>query len=146
MRSQAAQRIAAKAGEARLRRLLARLTPEDIDALFDWRRLELEAAMLLVANCSEVIPPVLSLGPDIRFDDGVLDVVALKARGVMQVATTVWSLIRRAEDNDQIRRYRAREVVVESPSPQAVQLDGDADGCTPFRASVMPGALSVIVN
>jgi YegS/Rv2252/BmrU family lipid kinase len=127
-------------------RTVGEIAPTPFSVTIDGKTLELEAAMLLVANCSMIIPPLLSLGPDIRFDDGVLDVVALRAEGVLEVAGTVWGLMRQYADNDKIRRFRGRDIRVSAAPAQPVQLDGDADGQTPFAASVIPGGLSVIMS
>ena len=127
-------------------RTVNEIAPTPFSVTIDGKTIELEAAMLLVANCPQVIPPFLSLGRDIAFDDGVLDVVALKARGLAEVTSTVWSLMRRHPDNAQVRRFSGHEIRVEANPSQAVQLDGDADGRTPFVATVLPGALSVIVG
>jgi len=127
-------------------RTVKEIAPAPFCVTVDGKTIELEAAMLLVANCTQVIPPFLSLGREIAFDDGKLDVVALKARGLAEVTSTVWRLMRRHPDNDQVRRFSGREIRVEADPPQAVQLDGDADGRTPFVARVLPGALSVIVG
>jgi len=110
----------------------------------DEKTAEFDAASVIVANCPEVIPPLLSLGPDVEFDDGVLDVVILKVDGFFEAALVVWQLIRGLE-TDRVQRIRGTEVRVESETEQVVQADGDACGTTPFTASIIPGALDVIV-
>ncbi|HEU5304130.1 MAG TPA: diacylglycerol kinase family protein, partial [Gemmatimonadales bacterium] len=55
---------------------------------------EADASMVLVANCGEVIPPFLKLGPGIAPDDGLLDVVVLKANSLSQSLRAVWDLLR----------------------------------------------------
>ena len=52
------------------------------------------AAMVLVANCGEVIPPFVRLGAGIRPDDGLLDVVVVRANGFGQSVRAVWDLLR----------------------------------------------------
>src|SRR5690606_38283494 len=63
-------------------RLLGKLRSSDHRITVDGKVYETKAAMLLVANCAEVIPPFIRMGPAIRPDDGMLDVVALRADGV----------------------------------------------------------------
>ena len=55
---------------------------------------EAHAAMVLVANCGEVIPPFVRLGPGIAPDDGLLDVVVLRADSLPQSVRAVWDLLR----------------------------------------------------
>ena len=106
------------------------------------------AAMVLVANCGEVIPPWVRLGSGIRPDDGLLDVVVLRANNFSQSVRAVWDLLREAPDVDGLDTYvgyaRGREIRVETDSPQPVQLDGEGGGETPFTAVVVPHAIRVL--
>jgi YegS/Rv2252/BmrU family lipid kinase len=111
---------------------------------------EANAAMVLVANCGEVIPPLVRLGPGITPDDGMLDVVVMRANNFSQSVRAVWDLLRIApgvlgEGGAYVGYARGREVRVESDPVQPVQLDGEPGGETPFSASVVPGAIKVMV-
>ena len=55
-----------------------------------------EAAMVLVANCGEVIPPLVRLRAGIRPDDGFLDVVVMRANSFGESVRAVWDLLRDA--------------------------------------------------
>ena len=107
------------------------------------------AAMVLVANCGEVIPPYIRLGAGIRPDDGLLDVVVLRANGFLGSVRAVWDLLRMAPEVDGLDTYvgyaRGREVRVESQPVQPVQLDGESGGETPFTATVVPQAIRIMV-
>jgi diacylglycerol kinase (ATP) len=110
---------------------------------------EAHAAMVLVANCGEVIPPLVRLGPGITPDDGLLDVVVMRADNFSQSLRAVWDLLRVAPGSagggTYVGHARGREVRVESERVQPVQLDGEPGGETPFSASVVPGAIRVMV-
>ena len=105
--------------------------------------------MVLVANCGEVIPPFVRLGAGIRPDDGLLDVVVMRANSFGQSVRAVWDLLRdgaRGEGMDTFVGYaRGREIRVESDPVQPVQLDGEPGGDTPFTATVVPGAIRIMV-
>lgn len=104
------------------------------------------AALVLVANCAEVIPPILRFGDGVRPDDGLLDVVVLRADSVADGVHAVWQFLRRTEGPDsRIGHVRGREIHVETDHPVPVQLDGDLGGATPFTAAVVPGAIRVMV-
>ena len=110
---------------------------------------EANAAMVLVANCGEVIPPFVRLGPGITPDDGLLDVVVVRANSFSQSVRAVWHLLRVTPstlgDAGYVGYARGREVRVETDPVQPVQLDGEPGGQTPFTASVVPGAIWVMV-
>ena len=102
-----------------------------------------DAASVLVANCPEILTPFLKLGAEVAFDDGVLDVIVLEARGLPGVALAVWNLLLLRETS-RVQRIRGREVRVETAEPQVVQADGDICGTTPFTATVIEGGLTVM--
>ena len=108
-----------------------------------------EASMVLVANCGEVIPPLVRLRHGIRPDDGLLDVVVMRANSFGQSVRAVWDLLRdapTAEGQETFVGYaRGREVRVETEPVQPVQLDGESGGETPFTVTVVPGAIKVVV-
>jgi diacylglycerol kinase family enzyme len=108
-----------------------------------------EAAMVLVANCGEVIPPLIRLRAGIRPDDGLLDVVVMRANSFGQSVRAVWALLRdapTAEGEETFVGYaRGREIRVETDPVQPVQLDGEPGGETPFTVVVVPGAIKIMV-
>ncbi len=107
------------------------------------------AAVVLVANCGEMIPPFFRLGPNVTPDDGWLDVVAVRADGVMDGVIALLDILRQAGNGagtERIFTARGRHIRVETEGAQRpVQLDGEVVGETPFEAQVLPGALSVLV-
>ncbi|PYO43092.1 MAG: hypothetical protein DMD33_06735 [Gemmatimonadetes bacterium] len=110
---------------------------------------DLPAALVLVANCGELVPPFLRLRDDIAPDDGWLDVLVLRAEGVIQSLAAFLELLRRPVNGArQLWFGRGRSVrveVLEGP-PQPMQLDGEPWGHAPFEARLLPAALSVIVD
>ncbi len=114
----------------------------------DGVRHELDAAMVLVANCGELIPPGARLGREIRPDDGVLDVVMFQADGMLDGVRTAWQVLRdlspERRTGSLIRYARGQVVTVETGAPEPVEMDGELDGVTPFTAEVVPGALTVV--
>jgi YegS/Rv2252/BmrU family lipid kinase len=108
-----------------------------------------QAAMVLVANCGEVIPPVVKLGPGISPTDGLLDVVVVRADNFSQSIRAVWDLLRVAPSElggaSFVGHARGREIRVESEVVQPVQLDGEPGGQTPFAVSVVPDAIRILV-
>jgi YegS/Rv2252/BmrU family lipid kinase len=106
---------------------------------------EMDAAMVLVANCGELAPPFLRLRSEIAPDDGWLDVVVAKASNLAESLEVVWwVLVGRSVASDRLWFARGQRVLVETEEPRPVQLDGELDAMTPFMAEVVPGALRVV--
>ncbi len=112
----------------------------------DGEMLQAEAATVIIANCGEIIPPFLKLGNDIAIDDGLLDVVVLRATGLVSTAGVLWRMASGVPDAAGGVRYaRGRRVVVETEPARPVQLDGEPWGSTPLEAEVVPAGIRVVV-
>ena len=115
----------------------------------DGRPLETPAAMVLVMNCGEIIPPLLRVRREISPEDGLLDLIAIAAdspwqgiRGLMRVLLNTAGDIR---ETPYVRYARGSRFTVEAAAPLPVQCDGDPAGATPFTAEVVPRALTVMI-
>ncbi len=111
---------------------------------------EVAAAMVLVANCGELLPPLVRLSRDVAPDDGWLDVLAVRAAGALQSLGAFFELVRGAyppSNGSRLWLGRGRAVRVELLEGPArpMQLDGEPSGATPFEARVLPRALPVLV-
>lgn len=130
-------------------RLIAEIRTATHVITIDGVEYEANAAMVLIANCGEVIPPFVRLGPGITPDDGLLDVVVLRANSFSQSVRAVWDLLRLTPgavgEGAYVGHARGREIRVETEPVQPVQLDGEAGGETPFTATVVPGAIRIMV-
>lgn len=129
-------------------RVLPQIRSVPYEVTIDGSVKQLDAAMLLVANCGDIIPPIIRLGQGISPEDGLLDLVVFQSNSVGQSVRAVWDLLRDASGTygkDVFVGYaRGREISVRTlEGPQPVQLDGEAGGETPFVATVVPGAIRV---
>jgi diacylglycerol kinase family enzyme len=116
----------------------------------DGRVIEANAALVMILNCGELIPPLVRVGTDIRPDDGALDLITIAADTPWQGLRTVFRVIvdgRRGaiRESPFVRYARGTRFTVDVAEPQPVQFDGEPAGVTPFSAEVVPGALTVIV-
>lgn len=110
---------------------------------------ELDAAMVLVCNCGELVPPFVRIHRDIWPNDGVFDVLAVRAHGTIQSLTAFLEiLLRRGPARvGQLWFGRGREVRLEVlDGGQPTQLDGEVVGETPLDVRLIPRALTVLVD
>jgi YegS/Rv2252/BmrU family lipid kinase len=108
---------------------------------------EAQATMVLIANCGEVIPPFVRLRTGISPYDGLLDVVVVRADSFVEGVRAIWELLREGvpDSEGRIGYAQGREIRVETTPAEPVQLDGEPGGETPFVATVVPGAVRVLV-
>ncbi len=125
---------------------LPRVRSTPVRVTIDGAETRLDAAMVLVCNCADLMPPLLRVHDDIRPDDGVLDVVVLQATGAWQSVTAFVEMLFGGRRR-QVWRGRGRTIRVDSDGgDMPVQLDGEPIGTTPLEAQVLPGALRVLVD
>ncbi|HXE57108.1 MAG TPA: diacylglycerol kinase family protein [Gemmatimonadales bacterium] len=129
-------------------RLIGDVRSRDHLITVDGVEYEARAAMVLVANCGEIIPPWVRLRAGVTPYDGYLDVVVMRADSFGDSLRAIWDLLREGggDGRDAYVGYaRGREVTVVTEPPQPVQLDGEPGGWTPFTAAVVPEALDILV-
>lgn len=113
----------------------------------DGTTLHTDAVTVLVANCGQVIPGLMRLREGIAFDDGVLDVVILRAdTAIMGMAVLGRLVAGRTSGAKGIRYARGRSITVEADEPLPFEMDGELAGKTPFEARVEAGAIRVMVG
>ena len=111
----------------------------------------LDAAMVLVANCRELVPKVVRVSSKVWPNDGWFDLMALRADGTWDSIVSFLTFLRTGGAPDGTGRIwsaQGRRITIEVPDGAArpVQLDGELAGGTPFDVELVPGALTVIVD
>ena len=72
--------------------------------------------------------------------------VVLRADSLADGVQAIWHFLRRAGGPDsRIGHVRGREIHVETDPAVPVEMDGDIGGMSPFTATVVPGAIRVMV-
>jgi YegS/Rv2252/BmrU family lipid kinase len=107
-----------------------------------------EAAQVFIANFGRTglaFEPRLEVQPD----DGVLDVMVVRASGPLPGLLAGWEALRQADLGESSAghafRARARKVRIETEPSRLVEIDGSVVGTTPIKVTVRPAALTVIV-
>ena len=117
-----------------------------VTATVDGTRHERTATMVMVANFGAVFRDLITLGPGIRQDDGLLDLCVFSPKGFRDSLRVTWRLLRKDFRTDPCMLYTAgRRLRIETDPPRPVQADGDLVGMTPFDVVVEPLAAHVLV-
>jgi diacylglycerol kinase (ATP) len=121
--------------------------PRRFTMAVDSEELKFRASQVLVANSGILGQPPLRWGPDIRPDDGRLDVCIVKARTALDYLRLFWHVIIGQHKRDRNVRYLVakREVNITAKHALPVQADGEIIGETPVQVRVLPGAVRVVV-
>lgn len=113
----------------------------------DGQTLRPRALQVLLANSGALGTSGLRWGPDVRVDDGRIDVCIVRTVTALDHLRVGWSLLRGRQKQDPNLTYLTAERVVAVHADRAlpVQADGEVVGETPLEVRVVPRALTVIV-
>ena len=115
-------------------------------ATVDGVRHHRQATMVMVANFGAVFRDLITLGPGIRQDDGMLDLCVFSPTGLRDSIRVTWRLLRKDFRTDPCMLYTAgRQIRIETEPARPVQADGDLVGMTPFDVVVEPLAVCLLV-
>ncbi|MFL5574463.1 MAG: diacylglycerol/lipid kinase family protein [Gemmatimonadaceae bacterium] len=115
-------------------------------ATVDGVRYEREASAVMVANFGAVLHELITLGPGIRHDDGLLDLCVFSPGTLADAARVMWRLWRRDFSTTPHQLYaRGLRLRVETDPPRVAEADGELLGTTPFEVEVEPGAATLLV-
>jgi YegS/Rv2252/BmrU family lipid kinase len=124
------------------------LTPTLYRVRVDGELHEIEGISCMIANSGNVAIGGLTLSKKIDISDGVLDVVIFRSAdlaSMIAVSAAVMSPNAEATDRPQLKHYQGHEIVVESDPPQTISIDGEVIEPTTLTATILPGAVNVVV-
>ncbi len=123
------------------------LQPGRFRLQIDGQHHHLSAAEVMVANLGAVGEPAIRWGPQVRVDDGTVDICVVRARSALdlfRIAGIV--LLRQQRREPNLRFLQAKHHVhIAAAIPLPVQGDGDFIGYTPVHIRVVAAALNVIL-
>ncbi len=106
------------------------------------------AAQVMVANFGRMMA-VLSPKRPVLPDDGLFEVVIVRASGRFAALPAAWEALRQGHlghsSGGRVFRAQAREVRIVTAQPRLVEIDGTVVGTTPIQARIVPAALTVLV-
>lgn len=124
------------AARAAFRRDLVHVTV-DVDGVVVGGR----AVLAMIANAGSLFGGRFSVGPNVRPDDGELDLCLFVPERAIDVFGLMWRLLRKDfRPHPRMKFVRGRTFLVTSDPPVAVQADGDIVGRTPIEITVAPKA------
>ncbi len=77
--------------------------------------------------------------------DGLLDVLAVEASGLLGTARALAPFFLGQHKSRRLRHLQCRRVRIEATPPMPVEIDGEPAGATPLTAEVRPGAIDLIL-
>jgi diacylglycerol kinase (ATP) len=111
----------------------------------DGEVVEIEGLACMVANAATLGIPGLNISPDVRIDDGLLDVFVLRRADMNELASLAASMLGSPQVGaNQLPHWQCRELLLSATPEQQVEADGEELGQTPVRVRVVPGAFAVI--
>ena len=118
------------------------------EVTLDGVRQSMDATQVLVANFGGMGAGVKTR-LEVEPDDGLLDVLVIRASGPLGGLLAGWEALRQDEPGEspdgRVFRTRARTIRVSTVKRRLVETDGSVVGKTPIRVTVKPSALTVIV-
>jgi diacylglycerol kinase (ATP) len=127
-------------------RKLFSLKPRYLVVAVDGIAHEYRAVEVAIMNCGKLAKAFHPLGPEIRIDDGQLDVYIVGVVSLRDVPRYVFKLVTRRPAASPLRVITAKQrVTIRSTLPMQLQADGDIIGTTPVEVELLPHAVTVLV-
>ena len=124
------------AGRAALGRELVHVS---IDV--DGKRIDAKAVLAMIANAGSFLGGRFAIGPDVKPDDGELDLCLFMPERLRDVFVLMWRLLRRDFRPHPLMTFaRGKAFRISAEPPVSVQADGDIVGRTPIEITVAPSA------
>lgn len=107
----------------------------------DGKTVEAKAILAMIANAGAILGGRFSVGPDVRPDDGELDLCLFMPERTRDVFGLIFRLLRKDfRPHARMTFARGRKFTITTEPSVAIQADGDIVGRTPISISVAPGA------
>jgi diacylglycerol kinase (ATP) len=111
----------------------------------DGRIEEMDGLAVMVANAGALGIPGITLSPQVRIDDGLLDVFVIRRADLGELAALAATVTGSLVTSATLPHWQAEVVKIEADPVHGVEADGEALGSTPVEVSVVSGALKVLV-
>lgn len=107
---------------------------------------ERQAIAVMVANFGTVLGDKITLGPNIRVDDGLLDGCVFAPQSLVDAFRIMWRMLsRNFRPDPNVLYVRGRVLRIETVPPMLLQADGEMIGETPHDFTAEAGIVRVLV-
>lgn len=128
-------------------RNLFKMKRMNITVDIDGKPVKYRAVEAAVFNCGMLAKTLYPRGPDVRVDDGHLDVWIVSFKTILDYPLYLFRMIRERPSKHLSHFINANKTItIKSGIPLPVQADGDIIGTTPVEIEVLPGAVTIFVS
>jgi len=126
---------------------LAGYRPRRMTVSADGRSIRSRSLQVILANCGTLGASALRWGPDVRADDGRIEVCIFRPRSPLEYLRIACNFLlgRHGREPRLTYLHASRRIIVKTDAPVPVQGDGEVVGQTPLEVEVIPGAIRVVV-
>ena len=118
-----------------------------LSVAIDGKTLKSRAIEVGILNCGSLANMLYPKGPDVKIDDGHLDVWIVSGNTVRDYHRYLFQMITRRPARHLSHFINSeKSISINSKVPLSVQADGDIIVTTPIDIEVLPGALTVLVT
>ena len=121
-----------------------RFLPRPLEVTVDGKTRKYRAVEVAISNCGILAKMMYPKGPEIRTDDGRLDVWILSMNSFLDYVRYLLGIVFGWSAKAQFF-IAEKGVAITSRVPLPAQADGDIIGTTPLEVEVLAGALTVLV-
>jgi diacylglycerol kinase (ATP) len=112
----------------------------------DGHQFEDDYILVLISNCQRYAGGFVTLSPDSKVDDGLLEVWLFGGRGLVSMSRhAVRALQGKASKEPDAILLKGTQISIRTEPLMPVQTDGDPVGKTPLHCSIRPGALHLLI-
>lgn len=125
---------------------LISIRPRRLTVIVDGQHHTYRAVEVLVNNCGILARRLYPKTPDIRMNDGQLDVWVMSTQALFDYPRYLFATVFGREPHLEAQFLRAeRTIYISNKVPLPVQADGDIIGTTPVEIELVPSAVTVLV-
>ncbi|MBC6971305.1 diacylglycerol kinase family lipid kinase [Bacillus sp. Xin] len=112
---------------------------------YDEQVYEDEAVLVMVGN-GEYLGGIPSFIPNIKCDDGELDIFVVKSTGIQAFKDYIGKKLFEDTNNNDIFHVKAKSILIETKEEKEVDTDGESSLHTPCQIELLPGHFTMIYN
>ncbi len=124
-------------------RLMTEYHPIRLTGSIDGREVKMWSNQVMIANAGILGIDPFRLGPDIRLDDGMVDIIAMHGRTRLEFLDSgIDLMLGNYKGSHGLRYFHARhDIYLDTEPSSIIKADGEFIGRTPLSLRVLPGAV-----